>query len=76
MGYERQSNQSSVPDMDNKHHMGLTLTKIRLTIRGAGLHSGKSRVYSIISKSEMLISHPNGNVWFALEFSLEVSLKI
>lgn len=76
MEYERQRNQSSVLDMDNEHHVGLTVTKIRLTIIGAGLHSGKSRVYFITWKSEMLISHPNGDVWFALEFSLEVSLKI
>ena len=76
MEYKRQRNQSSVLDMDNDHHMRLTVTKIRLTITGAGLHSGKSRVYFITCKSEMLISHPKGDVWFTLEFSLEVSPKI
>ena len=27
-------------DMNNEHHMGLTFTKIRMTIIGAGLHKG------------------------------------
>lgn len=71
MEYERQRNQSSVLDMDNEYHVGLTVTKIRLTIIGAGLHSGKSRVYFITWKSEMLNQLlKSGDVWFALEFSL------
>lgn len=72
MEYDRQQKQSYKFDMNNEHR-GFAFTKTRMTMRGIGFVFLKGMQDFVLqsAKSEKRVSHPSGDVYLALDFSLE-----